>query len=374
VVALGTVAFAALATAASGAGPRSWAPPPCVSPADPGSVAAEPRPAGLAELDREAWFRMDPVIDSAGALQGQRVVLGLDGARSIRTQFLPAESFVAGPFGGVVLVGSDDGASSTLDAIDVAQGCVWALAGEADVVRRATIDPTGATVYEARVDRSTRADLGVWARALDGTPAHRVLDPIDLDERFGPTFTTEFAWDPSGRTLAVQSCGEAACRTRFIDGDGATSFDTIADPDLGTMIGLDDGRLVTNEACPGYPCPIVAIDLATHARVTLAEAAGIGVLVSTPDGTRLVHESFMPAGLTLRSVAIDGSSPAELGAIADGVRLHATPDRAGAATRLPSGWALLAADGRIAVDGPADHGQLRHVPDGASVQLDEVIR
>jgi hypothetical protein len=317
---------------------------------------------------------MDPVVDKAGALQAQRVVLGLDGARSLRTQLLPAESFVAGPFGGVVLVGSDDGATSSLAAIDVAQGCAWPLASEADVIRRATIDPAGATVYETRVDRSSRADLGVWARALDGTPAHRVLEPIDPDDRFGPTFTTEFAWDPSGRTLAVQSCGEAACRTRFIGTDGAGSFDALAEPDLGTMIGLDDGRLVTDQACAGYPCPIVAIDLATRTRVTLADAAGIGVLVTTPDGTRLVHEAFAPAGLALRSIAIDGSSPAELGAIADGLRLHATSDRAGAATRLPSGWALLSADGRIAVDGPADHGQLRHVPDGASVQLDEVIR
>ncbi len=97
-------------------------------------------------------------------------------------------------------------------------------------------------------------------------------------------------------------------------------------------------------------------------------------MVSTPDGRRLVHETFTPAGLTLRSIASDGSAVAELGPMADGLRLHATPDRAEAATRLPSGWALLARDGRIAPGGPADHGQLRHVPDGASVQLDEVIR
>jgi hypothetical protein len=166
----------------------------------------------------------------------------------------------------------------------------------------------------------------------------------------------------------------AACRTRFIGGDGATAFEAVAEPDLGTMIGLDGAQLVTDQACPGFPCPIVAIDLATHARVTLADASGIGVLVTTPTGTRLVHETFTPAGLALRSVAIDGTAATELGPIADGLRLHASPDRAGAATRLPSGWALLSSEGRIAIDGPADHGQLRHVPDGATVQLDEVIR
>jgi len=316
---------------------------------------------------------MDPVIDNAGVLQGQRVVLGLDGARSLRSQLLPAESFVAGPFGGIVLVGSDDGTVSNVQAIDVAQGCAWPLASEAVVIRRATIDPASTMLYETRVDRLTRADLGVWAQALDGAPARRVLDPIDPDDRFGPTFTTEFAWDPSGQTLAVQSCGVAACRTRFVDADGP-AFDTVAEPDLGTMIGLDGTRLITNQACPGFPCPIVAVDLATRGRVTLADAAGIATLVPTPEGTRLVHESFTPAGMTLRSVAIDGSVASELGPIPDGLRLHATPDRTDAATRLPSGWALLASDGRIAVDGPADHGQLRHVPDGASVQLDEVIR
>ncbi len=373
----GVIAFGALGSLAAvtqGAGPRSWTPPPCPDPGGPGGIAAAPAPAGLADLNLEAWFRMDPVIDNAGTLRGQRVSLGLDGARSIRTQLLPVESFAAGPFGGIVLVGSDDGARSSLQAIDVAQGCAWSLASEADVIRRATIDPSGQSVYETRVDRATRADLGVWARPLDGSPVRRVLDPIDPDDRFGQTFSTEFGWDPSGQALAVQSCGEAACRTRFVAPNAVATFGALAEPDLGTMIGLKDGRLVGYLACPGFPCPIITTDLTTRARLTLADQAGIGVLVSTQDGPRLVHETFTPAGFALRSVAIDGSGATELGPIADGLRLHATPERAEAATRLPSGWALLAADGRIAPDGPADRGQLRHVPDGASVQLDEVIR
>lgn len=371
---IGVLALGTLSTTTLGAGPRSWTPPPCTGPTGPGSVAAAPAPAGLADLDREAWFRMDPVMDETGTLAGQRLSLGLDGARSVRAQSLPAESFVAGPFGGIVLVGSDDGTTSTVRAIDVAQGCAWSLATEADVIRRATIDPGGHTIYEMRVDRSTRADLGVWARSLDGTAAQRVLDPIGPDEQFGPTFTTEFAWDPSGRALAIQSCGEAACRTRFIAPDGAATFGGTAERDLGTMIGLDDGRLVGYLACPGLPCPVVAIDLTTGARTVLADQAGIGVLVSTPSGRRLVHETFLPSGLALRSVAMDGSAATDLGPLPDGVRLHPTPDRAEAATRVPPGWALLATDGRIGPAGPADHGQLRHVPDGASVQLDEVIR
>ena len=55
----------------------------------------------------------------------------------------PRESFAAGPFGPIVLVGSDDGIGSRLQALDVAGGCAWAIADERDVIRRATIDPAG---------------------------------------------------------------------------------------------------------------------------------------------------------------------------------------------------------------------------------------
>ena len=372
VIALGAVG--SLATATLGAGQRPWTPAPCDTGTGPTSAATVPGPSALTDLGMEAWFRLDPVIDDSGALQGQRISLGLDGVRTVRTMELPPESFASGPFGRVVLIGSDNGSDSRLQAVDVTAGCAWAVASETDVIRRATIDPSGKLVYEARVDRTSRADLGVWTRALDGaTPARRILDPLEADDRFGRTFSTEFAWSTDGQELAVQSCGEVACRTRVVDQTGR-SVRSIAEPDLGTMVGLDGDRLVSYAACPGFPCPIVAVDLRTGSRQVLADAGAVAVIISTPDGTRLVHESFDGAGLALRSVALDGSSAAELGPLSDGLRLLPTPDRVEAATRLPSGWALLATDGRLPADGPADRTQLRHVPDGASVQLDEVVR
>ena len=139
------------------------------------------------------------------------------------------------------------------------------------------------------------------------------------------------------------------------------------------MIGTDGDQLVSYASCSGLPCPIVAIDLTSHARQVLADRAGSATLAMTPDGPRVVHEVFADTGLSLRSIATDGSARTDLGTLAGGLRLQPPPDRAGAATRLPSGWALLAKDGRIAVDGPADGSQLRHVPDGAAVQLSEVV-
>ena len=218
----GVIAFGALAsvaTATQGAAQSPWSPPPCsMADGGPEAAARSAGPVGLGDLRAEPWYRLDPRLDRDGGLQGQRLAVGTDGQHASHFLELPPESFAAGPFGRLVLVGGDDGATSRLTAVDVPGDCSFAVAEESSVIRRATVDPAGRTVYEMRVDRQTRADLGIWSRPLDGTgPAVQVLEPIAPDERFGPTFTTEFSWEPGGDRLAVQSCGEAACRTRVIE-------------------------------------------------------------------------------------------------------------------------------------------------------------
>jgi hypothetical protein len=364
-----------LVSTVAGAGQRAWTERACGDESG-GRVAAARSAAGIGLGDQrlQPWFRLDPRLDRAGALQGQRLALGLDGNRSSRIMDLPPESFAAGPFGRIVLVGTDDGTTSRLDAVDVAAECSWAVAEESAVIRRATLDLPGTTIYEMRVDRTTRADLGVWARPLDGSlPALPILEPIGADERFGPTYTTEFAWDLSGRTLAVQSCGEAACRTRVLDPAGE-SLRAVAESDLGSIVGLEGDVLVTYAACPGFPCPIIATDLATGARSVLADAGTAAVAVATPDGPRLVHEYLGESGFALRSVAFDGSSATDLGRLPDGRRLHPSTNASQAATRVPPGWVVLSPEGRLPDDGPSGQTQLRHVPDGTTVQLDEVAR
>ena len=52
------------------------------------------------------------------------------------------------------------------------------VATETDVVRRATIDARTGDLYEFRVDRATRADLGVWREPLAGGATVRVVPPL----------------------------------------------------------------------------------------------------------------------------------------------------------------------------------------------------
>jgi hypothetical protein len=118
----------------------------------------------------------------------------------------------------------------------------------------------------------------------------------------------------------------------------------------------------------------VAIDLVTGTRHLLAEASAVAVLTTTPDGTRLVHEVLDPAGLSLRSVTLDGSVVSDLGPLPEGARLHASSSTAEAATSVPSDWVLLAPDGRLPGTGPDFTTLLRHVQDGTTVQLNEVAR
>jgi hypothetical protein len=364
-----------IASGTLGAGGRPWSPSPCAGPPGDRVVAArEPDAGSLGDLRGAPWFRLDPVLDAEGALSGQRLSAGLDGRPAVRTLELAPESFAAGPFGRIVLVGSDDGAASHLQGIDLARGCAWSLADEPTVIRRATVDRAGTFVYEQRVDRASRADLGVWQRPTDASaPARQVLPPLSVDGRFGRTFSTEFTWDLAGDRLAVQSCGEAACRTRVLAAGGGSTM-TVDAPDLGLLVGLDGDRLVTYEGCRGLPCPILAISLATGERQVLAPVGGLAVVVATPDGARLIHEDGAATGRGLRAVALDGRSPVDLGDIPDGLRLQPSAVRADAGTRLPAGWVLLTPDGRLPADPASARPQLRHVPDGSTVPFGEALR
>jgi hypothetical protein len=330
--------------------------------------------ASLADGSAVPWFRLDPVIDRDGALGGQRLAIGLDGVPGVRSLDLPPESFAAGPFGRVVLVGADDGVSSTLRVFDVAAGCAWPIATERNVIRRATVDRRGTSIYETRVDRATRADLGVWRRPMDtGLPAEQVLAAPTSDGRFGRTWSTELIWDLAGDRLAVQSCGDVACRTRILDPAGGPSRMLDA-PDLGALLGVDGDRLVTYGACRGLPCPVVSTDLGTGERTVLAAAAGPAVVVDTADGARLVDQIPTSNGQGLRSIPIAGGDAVDLGPIPDGLTLGADQAFTGSATELPAGWVLLAPDGRMPADGSTATSRLRHIPDGATVPLAETAR
>jgi len=359
--ALGAVgALSLLAATTLGAPGRPWVPEAC---------SGAPR---IGDASPGTWYRIDPVLD-AGARAGQRLVMGRAGDEGTRTLELDPESFASGPSGGMILVGTDDGSRSRLSLVDVARGCGWPLAVATDVVRTATLAPDGATLFEFRVDRRTRADLGVWQRALDGSRApSRVLPPLVVDPRFGPTWMTDFAWSEDGRSLAVQSCGEIACRARVLDLEGG-GVRLVADPSLGDIVGLAGDRLVAHGACRGLPCPLVSLDLAGGSTLVLDHAAGQAVLSRGAEGEPVVVHEVGAAGDTLRVVGLDGHDPHDLAGDPDGRRLVAGPARSAGAAEAASGWILFGPDGRLPIDGTV-RSILRHVPDGRAVPLDEVSR
>jgi hypothetical protein len=364
---IAVMALGAVASSGVGAGQLPWAPRSCAETEGPPAAAARQAvPDDLAGLAGQPWLRLDARLDRRGELQGQRLVIGLAGERTTRTLDLPAESFAAGPFGRSVLVGADDGALSRLAVIDVIAGCAWHVGEEASVIRRATIDPTGTTIYEMRVDRTTRVDLGIWARPVDSSALpRRVIEPIPADERFGRTF--------AGHRLVAESCGEAACRARVFDPDEGIVHQ-IAEADLGPLIGLAGDQLVSYLTCPGRPCTIVNTDTTTGDRTTLSTDAGTAVLIDTQDGPGLVHERFESAGIGLRSISLDGSEVRELAGVTGDLRLHASQPSTETATTVPDGWVVLSPDGRLPAAGLAGLVELRHVPDDVSAQVEEVTR
>jgi len=289
-----------------------WDPPACAGGPATITEALRDGPTVAGPVTPIPWAEIAPVIDNGGALAGQRVTVGVGAAQ--RRLALPPESFVAGPFGRVVLVGADDGQRSRLRLVDVAAACAWDLADEAAVIRRATVTPDRTSVLEMRVDRVTRADLGIWRRPTDRPgPPRRILPPVAIDGRFGRTFSTEFTWSVDGDRVAIQSCGATACRTRLLDPTSGRS-DLVDDPDLGSIVGLARDRLVVYRACRGLPCPLFSLDTASHARSVVSWAAGPAAVTGRGAAVRIVHEWRDGLGFDhVRSVDDAGEHPLDLG-------------------------------------------------------------
>jgi hypothetical protein len=357
---LAIAAVAIVATTTLGAPERAWQPEVC---------AGLPR---TGVVDHGAWYSLEPVIQ-AGARTAQRLTVGDPGLARPRVLTLDPESFAAGPFGGTVLVGTDDGRRSQLSLVDVGAGCAWTMGTSADVVRRATLSPDGTTVFEFRVDRTTRVDLGVWRRSLAGVePPVRVLAPLPADVRFGPTWLTDFAWSDDGGSLAVQSCAEVACRFRILSLAGGP-VRSIADDRLGDVVGLAADRLVVHGACRGLPCPLLVADLDDGSVLTLHPAAGQAVLVRGRDGQPVVVHEVGAGGERLQQVGLDGHQLGYVSGDRDGRRLVPGPGRSGGAVELGPDSLVFGPDGRLPTDGAAA-AIIRRFPDGASVPFDEVSR
>lgn len=356
IAAIGAVVLVASTTA--GARPASWEPPRCDDFPRIGSG-----PVG-------AWYRIDATIVD-GVRSGQRLTVGGPGTAAARGLDLDPESFAVGPFAGTILAGTDDGATSRVSLIDVVAGCAWAVDRSADVVRRATISPDGSALIEFRVDRTSRADLGIWRRPLVGDGAfQRILPPIEPDQRFGPTWLTELSWSGEGSLLAVESCGEVACRIRWLDMRTGVSG-SVSDPSLGDLIGLTRDRLVAHGACRGLPCPLRSHGLADDSATTIVASAGQAVLARDAGGRPVVVYERDADGHSVASIGPDGSADRVLPGDVGTRRLIAAPAWAGGGAEVPAGWIAFGPDGRLPIAGPVG-ALLRRLSDGRTVPFGEV--
>ena len=298
---------------------------------------------------------------------------GIGGGSVEPTADLPPESFASGPFGGIVLVGSDDGFASRLQAFDVAAGLHLGVATSAtSSVGRPWIRPD-ATIYETRVDRTSRADLGVWQRPLDGGRPRRILDPLPA-----PTLASGERSRPSspGTPTATRSRSSRAARSPA--GRGSL------DPGRLAAASLDGARSRRpRRARRGPRGDLRRLPRAGPARSsprTLrtgrdARSSPSGGQRSSPRrrGRRLVHETpGRRVGICARCRSTGRrrptSDPSPTGSAWDSARRARLPRPA-----CPTAGSLLAPDAASA-DGPALRQQLRRIPDGMAVPLDEAMR
>jgi hypothetical protein len=319
-------------------------------------VAAPPVPGCSAPSGQgdAAWYQLDERGDPRGALAGYTLKLGVVGSeRSPARRSLGAESHAAGPFRGVVLSGSDDGARSEVRLVVAESGCEAVVAQERQVIRRATIDPGGTDLYFHLVDRASRADLGIWRQPLrEGRGPVRVLPPLpgaDGEPRadeIGRVFATEFAWATDGRDLAVQACGAASCETRVLE-TSTLRFARFAGAGQGELLGLTRDVLVTYEACAGLPCPVVAVDRASRRMTALAGAASGARLLAHRGGT-LLYEPPVSAGYEIAAFdLVSGVRRTVYRARTDGLRLLVQSSRSLAGADVPAGTAVLAPPERL---------------------------
>jgi hypothetical protein len=308
---------------------RRTAPPvasACAGPAPIGRAAGE-RGSGAAGGGSDeaiapgrAWWRITDALDAGGTLVGRTLVAGV-GARTTLTMALGPESMARGPVGGLLVVTSDDGATSTIKVVAIAEACAWLVHEDANVVRSAILDRRGRVVYAHLVQRETRLDLGVF-RASGGepqAPLDRVLEPLAPQADLGPIWATELRLDVEGASLAVQSCSDRGCLTRVVS---LTAFGQpvteIRGAGQGSILGFAGDRIVTWAFCDGLPCALQTWTAGEGRGTTIADrAVGAGL---TADGRYLL---VVPDGVTGRAIRIDLGSGGTTGI--DGVAAGELP-------------------------------------------------
>jgi hypothetical protein len=225
-----------------------------------------------------AWWSLSGRLDPNGALTGRHLALGHGGSANLALELAP-DTLVSGPVGGIVALTTDDGRHSQIRLVAQDKACSFVVAETAEVARGAVLDPSDGAVIAHVVDRESRADLGTWRYAADGSGQPTLVGPaLQPDPKRGPNWTTDLRLDGDGNLLAIQSCTDTSCLTRVFDlRKGLVPVATL-EGEQGSMIGLTSEGLLTWDQCLGLPCGIVHWTLPTGASVVVvarAESAAV---------------------------------------------------------------------------------------------------
>ena len=260
------------------------------------------------------WWRSTERLDEAGTLVGRQLFVGRDRSATAVVD-LAAESAVTGPVSGMVVATTDDGSQSEVRLLAVPDACAWVAYRTAAVVRSAILDPRDGALFLHVLDRSTRADRGIWtlpgAAPNTADPA-LVAPPLGAaTDRVGPAvgnvWSTQLRLDARSENLAVQSCGDLGCLIRIVDlRDGAAEPMVVGGPNQGDLLGFAGAELVTWDRCPGLPCAVVSWDPWTGRRRSLVDEAIAAGL--TGDGRRLV--AVITSGPASRALEVDPATGA----------------------------------------------------------------
>ncbi len=281
--------IAAVLPAAIAAGPLP--PPPAPGPPCPtlgllagGELAAARRASSNARVAAEA------LVTERGEETGRRLAVEPASGAAVEIG-LPPESFVAGPFGGLLLYGWHAPAiGSQVRGIVLASGCDQRLATPTEIVRSAVLDGGGRALYVHSVTADGRRDAGVVRHDLPDGGQTQVVEPLTDSDEYGPTFATSLVWSLDGSELAVQSCGFSQCRTRVLDA-ASGEVQVVPADGHGALLGLDRRRLYAYAACHWSPCDVLAIDRASGVAMVLVEEAYEAVLTLRDGTSRLIVET-----------------------------------------------------------------------------------
>ena len=287
VVALGAVGLIASTTLGAGTGP--WVPRACAGP--PGDAIAAAARAGTGRARGHArrgrgsgWTRSSTERGRCAA-SGSRRASAATGPRrrsTCRARVVRRRT---------VRRGSSSSAPTTARRRACRPSTSRAAAPgrsatERDVIRRATIDPAGTIdLRDARRSRDAAPTSGSGGARSTAAPAStRSSTACRPTPASGARSRPSSRGLPTGDRLAVQSCGEVACRTRIVARDGwsdrrRSTRPTSASSSGSTATGRDLRRL------PRSPLPDRLDRPADRRpRVTLDASGGQAVVAATSDG------------------------------------------------------------------------------------------